>query len=643
MDRFFPHPKGAPLPAWERCRADLMAIAESGLNTVRTYDVPPPEMLELAAEVGLRIIVGLQYADWRMLPPPGRPAERRVLDAGRRAVDAALERCAGRPAVLPTAVGKEVPADLVRLYGIGSVEEVLSELIPGVHAADPGMLATYVNYPTTEFLDVAGQDLICFNVFLERPADWWAYLRHLQVVAGDRPLVVTECGLASAVHGESAHAEALAWQLRMADEAGVGVTVFSWTDEWGVGGKPVTGWGFGITTEDRRPKPAAEVVRGWACRRLEPLGPAIWPSPAGSRASWRWAGPISPCRAPDSPSAWSPPVPGGRCTFCSPTTVPSICPAATSPSSGTRSRRPGDSTRCSPRRATTWTYAGSCRTGADRSPSRAPPRCGTTAGRPSGDTSGSSTTTGAPSAWWRGDTRTDSTGWARPVGEDSSTGASGSCPGCFVRWCTTASRARRRSSQPATGPQRSRSGGSPRFYRFSPSRPAAACCWPRGHPRRARGSGAPSRSCSCSMPRWWPVKCARRWAKPDPCASVRWSASSMSSSPWSAPGGGSGGRGSHRLSRRSHPAGAVTARAGSPICSATWPGAAITSSRAWTGTAGTCGSPPGCRWRRSVCVPRWRGAGFPPSGCGASRTASPFSCWRPARRWRCGILSPGSA
>ena len=274
---FLPRADGAPFPAWERCRADLMAIAESGLNTVRTYDVPPPEILELAAEAGLRVIVGLQYADWRMLPPPGRAAERRVLDAGRRAVDAALERCAGRPEVLAIAVGNEVPADLVRLYGIGSVEEVLSELIAGVHAADPGMLATYVNYPTTEFLDVAGQDLICFNVFLERPADWWAYLRHLQVVAGDRPLVVTECGLASAVHGESAHAEALAWQLRMADEAGVGVTVFSWTDEWGVGGKPVTGWGFGITTEDRRPKPAAEVVRDWACRRLEHLRPS-WPS-----------------------------------------------------------------------------------------------------------------------------------------------------------------------------------------------------------------------------------------------------------------------------------------------------------------------------------------------------------------------------
>src|SRR6266545_5649138 len=148
---FLPRADGAPFPAWEKCRADLSAIADAGLTVVRTYEVPPAEILELAAEAGLRVIVGLQYPDWRMLPPPGHVAERRVLDAGRRAVDAALERCAGHPEVLAIAVGNEVPADLVRLYGIGSVERVLSGLVAAVHAGDSGMLATYVNFPTTEF------------------------------------------------------------------------------------------------------------------------------------------------------------------------------------------------------------------------------------------------------------------------------------------------------------------------------------------------------------------------------------------------------------------------------------------------------------------------------------------------------------
>ena len=275
---FLPRQDGVPFPAPQVCRADFQAMAAAGLNVVRVYSQPPRELLDAAGEAGLRLLVGVHYDDWRMLPPAGRRGQRRVRDAGRRAVEETMRLCAGRPEVLAVAVGNEVPADLVRWYGVRSVEEVLAELVEQVHAADPGMPATYVNYPTTEFLDVAGQDLACFNVFLERPADWRAYLRHLQVVVGERPLVVAECGLAAEVHGEAKQAAALEWQLRAADELGVGVSVFSWTDEWGVNGQPVTGWGFGVTGggEDRRPKPAVEVMRQWARRPLRELRPS-WP------------------------------------------------------------------------------------------------------------------------------------------------------------------------------------------------------------------------------------------------------------------------------------------------------------------------------------------------------------------------------
>src|ERR1043166_5771793 len=65
---FLPRADGVPFPVRETCRADLTAIADAGLNVLRTYTVPPPEILELAAETGLRVLVGLQYHDWRMLP-----------------------------------------------------------------------------------------------------------------------------------------------------------------------------------------------------------------------------------------------------------------------------------------------------------------------------------------------------------------------------------------------------------------------------------------------------------------------------------------------------------------------------------------------------------------------------------------------
>lgn len=274
---FLPRLDGEPFPERAEFKPDLADIAGAGLNTVRTYTLPPPDLLECVSDLGLRLIVGLDFADWRYEGHPGPAANRRVLDAGRRAVERAVARCAGRPDVLAISVGNEVPADVVRLHGVGAVEEGLSSLVAEVHAGDPGVLVTYTNFPTTEYLQVEGMDLACFNVFLERADALRAYLRHLQVVVGDRPLVVTELGLASAVHGEQAQSEALRWQLRLVDECGSsGATVFAWTDEWGVNGQPVEGWGFGITTAQRRPRPALDVVAAWASSRLADLRPA-WP------------------------------------------------------------------------------------------------------------------------------------------------------------------------------------------------------------------------------------------------------------------------------------------------------------------------------------------------------------------------------
>jgi glycosyltransferase involved in cell wall biosynthesis len=262
---FLPRGDGELFPVAAATRVDFERMARLGLNTVRLYTPPPEDVLELAGEAGLQLVVGLDYRDWRCEPEAGRAARRRVLEAGRRAVDSALERCAGREVVLAVAVGNEVPGDIVRLHGAGAVEDTLARLVEEVHRADPEVLVTYCNYPTTEYLQVPGQDLVCFNVFLESRERFRSYLRHLQVVAGDRPLVLSELGLAAELHGETAQASALGWQLSVVDECGgAGAAVFSWTDEWAVAGRPVEGWGFGISDVRRCLKPAAGVVRRWA-------------------------------------------------------------------------------------------------------------------------------------------------------------------------------------------------------------------------------------------------------------------------------------------------------------------------------------------------------------------------------------------
>jgi glycosyltransferase involved in cell wall biosynthesis len=266
---------GALFPEREQAARDFHLMAAAGLTTVRTYALPPDDVLDLAEDAGLRLIVGLSYHDWRMEPQPGRAARRRILAAGRAAVAEAVERCAERSCVLAISVGNEIPADIVRLYGARSVERDLSALVRDVQSG--GLLATYTNFPSTEYLQVGGQDIAAFNVFLEDPDDFARYLRHLQVVVGEIPLVLTELGLAAELHGQEAQADALAWQLRAVDEAGcAGATVFSWTDDWVVGGNEVDGWGFGVTDRDRRPKPALDVLRHWTGTSIRDLR-SKWP------------------------------------------------------------------------------------------------------------------------------------------------------------------------------------------------------------------------------------------------------------------------------------------------------------------------------------------------------------------------------
>ncbi|MBO0686914.1 MAG: hypothetical protein J2P45_27515, partial [Candidatus Dormibacteraeota bacterium] len=81
---------GALFPETDRVRSDFAAIAASGLNTIRTYTLPEADVLEAAQEAGLRLLIGLHYDDWLTAGAPGRRVQRRVLDAGRRAVAEAM-------------------------------------------------------------------------------------------------------------------------------------------------------------------------------------------------------------------------------------------------------------------------------------------------------------------------------------------------------------------------------------------------------------------------------------------------------------------------------------------------------------------------------------------------------------------------
>jgi glycosyltransferase involved in cell wall biosynthesis len=275
---FLPRADGQPFLPASDIHCDFAAIRKRGLNAVRTYHVPPLDVLEAAEAAGLRLLVGLEYRDWRLVEPGGR-SRRAIRDAGRRAVDEALEACCNhRGAILGISVGNEIPTDVVRLHGISAVQDHLSDLVRHLHDGDRSLLATYVSFPTTEYLDVEGSDFLALNVFLERPGELARYIAHLHVLADDRPVVISELGLAEAVHGVERQAEFLQTELAEVDVSGAaGAFVFSWTDEWAVAGQPIDDWRFGLTTKHRQPKPALDVVERWAHRHVRALRSG-WPA-----------------------------------------------------------------------------------------------------------------------------------------------------------------------------------------------------------------------------------------------------------------------------------------------------------------------------------------------------------------------------
>jgi GT2 family glycosyltransferase len=231
------------------------------MNAVRIpHTTPPRALLDIAQRHGLRVMVGLSV-EQQIGFLIDRNTKQRAPDV-EQSLRARVRACAGHPALLCYGLGNEIPASIVRWFGRRRVERFLERAHRIVKQEDPAGLVTYVNYPTTEYLQLPFLDLLCFNVYLESQPRLAAYLARLHNVAGDRPLIMGEIGLDSLRNGELAQARVLDWQVRTAFAAGcAGAFVFSWTDEWYRGGADVDDWRFGLTDCERRPKPALAAVR----------------------------------------------------------------------------------------------------------------------------------------------------------------------------------------------------------------------------------------------------------------------------------------------------------------------------------------------------------------------------------------------
>lgn len=271
---FSPSPSGDPFPVASTVQRDFALMRGMGINCLRTFTPPPGWLLDAAASSGLRVIAGIPWSQHICF-----------LDSDhtrveiRRSIEHAVKACKGHPALLAYLVGNEIPPEIVRWHGANRVRRFLHELFDTAKSIDPGTLASYANFPSTEYLEIDFADFLAFNVYLHREQDFRRYLAHLQNLAGDRPLVLTEIGIDSIREGRTNQAKILSWQLRASFEAGVaGTVLFSWTDDWhaysGAEGFQVENWAFGLVDRQRRHKPALWAVKNYYDSPLPPPLPS---------------------------------------------------------------------------------------------------------------------------------------------------------------------------------------------------------------------------------------------------------------------------------------------------------------------------------------------------------------------------------
>lgn len=254
---FAPDEKGDQFPPEDIIEKDFKLMSEYGINTVRTYTAPSVSLLDLALKYDLKVMAGLpweQHVAFLESKKQGRQIIQRIRES--------VIKCEKHPAILCYAIGNEIPAPIVRWHGEKKISKFLHTIFKAVKDLDPEGLVTYVNYPTTEYLELPFLDFNCFNVFLENRETLSKYLLRLHNITGDKPLVLAEIGLDSMRHGKDRQAEVLSWQIRTLFEKGcAGAFIFSWTDEWWRGGADIENWDFGIVDRKRNPKPALYEVQ----------------------------------------------------------------------------------------------------------------------------------------------------------------------------------------------------------------------------------------------------------------------------------------------------------------------------------------------------------------------------------------------
>src|SRR3954466_14667628 len=158
---FAPDENGEYFASPALTRKDFEQVLDLGANCIRVYYIPPKWFLDMAQEMGLKIFLDVCWPkNLEFCNDPG------VAEQARAAVREAARACANLQALFAISVVNEIRPELVRFMGNQRVEAFVDELAGVVKAEAPNCLATFANFPTTEYLRPRGTDFVCFNVYL---------------------------------------------------------------------------------------------------------------------------------------------------------------------------------------------------------------------------------------------------------------------------------------------------------------------------------------------------------------------------------------------------------------------------------------------------------------------------------------------
>jgi beta-galactosidase/beta-glucuronidase len=123
---------GSPFPSAEQINQDFALMRQAGINTIRTYNVPPQRLLDLALQWGIRVLVGIPWEQHVCFLD-----DRRTTENIRASVSRAVRFCNGHPSILAYMIGNEIPSPIVRWHGPQKVSHFLKQLYETSKALDP--------------------------------------------------------------------------------------------------------------------------------------------------------------------------------------------------------------------------------------------------------------------------------------------------------------------------------------------------------------------------------------------------------------------------------------------------------------------------------------------------------------------------